>query len=176
MNKSITKAERADLLKLVRARERIAKNATGSRAADLKADFEQQLAATYAPADDPIWDKVHQAAEEVVKQCQDQVEQRCKELGIPQWAAPHMNLSWWSRGENAFKERRAELRKVAYSRIDAIEKAAKAEIEQTSVDIQTKLIATGLESGAAKTFLEQMPSAESLMPRLELGAIEKLLN
>jgi hypothetical protein len=175
-SQSMTKAERADLFKLVRARERVAKTATSGRAAELKADFEQQLATRYTPDDDPVWKEAYRIAEEAEKVSQAQVEQRCKELGIPEWAAPEVRMIWYGRGENAVKERRQELRKVAYSRIEAIEKAAKAEIERTSVDIQTKLIATGLASQLAKTFLEQMPSAEELMPKLALGEIEKMLS
>jgi hypothetical protein len=171
----ITKAERADLLKVVRARERVAKSATSSRAADIKADFERQLAMIYKPEDDPIWKKLHQEADQIAQQCQAQVEQRCRKLGIPGWAAPGLHLSWYERGENASAKRRVELRRVAYSRIEAIEKTAKAEIERASVEIQTQLIADGLLTSAAKTFLEQIPSAENLMPRLELGEIEKLL-
>jgi hypothetical protein len=171
----ITKAERADLLKVVRARERVAKNATISRAADIKADFERQLARIYKPEDDPIWEKLHQEADRIAQQCQAQVEQRCRDLGIPGWAAPGLHLLWYERGENGSAKRRVELRKVAYTRIEAIEKAAKAEIERASIEIQTRLIADGLRTSAAKTFLEQIPSAEALMPRLELGEIEKLL-
>lgn len=171
----ITKAERSDLLRVVRARERIAKNATITRAAQIKADFERQLATIYKPEDDPIWEKLHQEADAIVQQCQAKVEQRCRELGIPHWAAPGIACGWYGRGENASAKRRVELRKVAYTRIDAIEQAAKTEIERASVQIQTNLIADGLRSAAAKTFLEQMPSAEALMPTLELGAIEKLL-
>jgi len=36
-----------------------------------------------------------------------------------------ISLSWWGRGENASRERRAELRKVAYTKIDELEKQAK---------------------------------------------------
>jgi hypothetical protein len=76
----ITKAERTELLKIVRARERIAKNATVSRAAEIKADFEAQLARRYVPEDDPIWAKAYQLAEVAEKVAQSQIEERCKEL------------------------------------------------------------------------------------------------
>jgi hypothetical protein len=171
----ITKAERSDLLKVVRAREKVAKNATESRAAEIRADFERQLATIYKPEDDPVWETAHKECEAIQQEAQARVMQRCRELGIPEWAAPGVAVGWYSRGENATAKRRTELRRVAYSRIEAIAKTAKTEIERASVDVQTKLISDGLRTEAARTFLEQMPSAESLMPRLNLGEIEKLL-
>ena len=52
---------------------------------------------------------------------------------------------------------------VAKTRIDADAKAAKVAIERSSVEIQTELVAGGLESEAARTFLASMPTAEALM-------------
>ena len=42
-----------------------------------------------------------------------------------------------------------------------------------ALDTQTELLRDGLESGAAIKFLESMPTAESLMPQLAVGEIEK---
>jgi hypothetical protein len=59
--------------------------------------------------------------------------------------------------------------------IEAIEKAARAEIDRSSVSVQTELVVEGLTSDAAKTFIERMPTAEALMPSLELGNIEMMV-
>jgi hypothetical protein len=63
-------------------------------------------------------------------------------------------------------ERTAELTRVAHNKIEQLEKEAKHAIERASVEIQTKLVADGLESTEAKTFLDSMPTAEQLMPML----------
>jgi hypothetical protein len=84
----------------------------------------------------------------------------------------HELLRYPVRGENVVATRRQELRKVAYTRIDAIAKDAKLQIEQFSLDTQTKLLAGGLESAEAKAFLESMPTPEQLMPPMTRGAIE----
>jgi hypothetical protein len=54
-NGHMTKGERDELAKLVRRREKLAKADTGRVAADRLADFAQQLASIYKPADDPVW-------------------------------------------------------------------------------------------------------------------------
>ena len=51
---------------------------------------------------------------------------------------------------------------------------SKTEIERVSVEQQTALISDGLTSTAAQAFLEQMPSAEALMPTLDMGQIKAL--
>ena len=56
-----------------------------------------------------------------------------------------------------------------------MEAAAKTAIEQFSLDSQTELISEGLSSEAAKMFLEQLPSAEALMPVLDLKQVQGLL-
>ena len=96
-------------------------------------------------------------------------------MGIPKKLAPSLSFGWRGYGQNATKEARVDLRREAKARIVAMEAAAKTEIERISVNAQTELIADGLTSEAAQTFLQQMPSAETLMPRLELIQVRGLL-
>jgi hypothetical protein len=72
-----------------------------------------------------------------------------------------------SRGENMVNERRAELRRKAQKSADALEQKARAEIERLSVQAQTEILSNGLESDAARLFLEKMPTMDNLMPALE---------
>ena len=83
---------------------------------------------------------------------------------------------WYGRGENSTAERRVELRKVATTRIDALAKAAKTHIERRSVEIQTELLAGRLTTDAAQAFLAAMPTADQLMPVLDLGAIQRQIH
>jgi hypothetical protein len=170
----MTRREREDLAQLVRRREKVAKTQAQQRSAELLADFEAKLAAEYAYDDDAVWKQAKERADAVVQEAEVQIAARCRELGIPPQFAPDLSLGWYRRGENAVKERRTELRKVATTHIAALERAARSEIERRSVEVQTQLIAGGLTSSAAKSFLESMPTAASLMPPLSVGDVESL--
>jgi len=169
----MTKAERADLLKICRARERVARTEAGKRAEKLRADFEAQIAAQYSYDQHDVWKAAVTAADAVVKEADQQIPQRFLKLGIPTEFRPSLHLSPYGRGENAASDRRTELRRVAYARIDSLEADAKAQITRASVLAQVQLIADALESEAAKKWLESLPTAEMLMPTLALVDIEQ---
>ena len=84
-------------------------------------------------------------------------------------------MYWSGRGENAVSERRTELRRVAKAEIDAMEKVARVQIEQASVQAQTEVIANGLTSAAAIDFLRSMPAIDTMMPALDITAIQAKL-
>jgi hypothetical protein len=167
----MTKAERDELVKLVKLRERVAKAEAVQRSAELLAEFERQLASVYS-FDDDVWREAHAAVSEARKKANAMIAERCRELGIPERFQPEIHSAWYGRGENASKERRAELRKVAVTRIDALAKAAKATIEHESLKLHTELVAGALESGEARAFLDALPTIEVLMPSLTVAEIE----
>lgn len=169
----MTKAERVDLAKLARQRERVAKAEAVYRAAELRADFEKHLAAIYSFDDDEVWRAAVAAANEEVAKAQDTIARRCNELGIPKGFAPSLNVGWYGRGQNAAASRRVELRNVAHSRIEAMEKNAKLAISRQSVEVQTQLVQAGLTTAEAQRFLDAMPSAAKLMPALDAGEVER---
>lgn len=172
----MTSAERASLLVLCRQRERVAKANAAQYGAELLADFERKLAAIYSFDDDDTWAAANRMAAEAVGAAKKEIAERCQELGIPRKFAPTIELHWYGRGENASKERRAELTRVARSEIDRRTKTALAAIAAKSVDVQTKLIASGLTTDAAQQFLEQMPQPAELMPALDVAGVELLLD
>ena len=172
---TMTAAERNDLRSLIRQRARLMKTEVKQRRLELMADFERQLSAVFSYDQDEIWKGAHALAEQAVKDAQVVIEERCRELNIPREFAPTISMMWFGRGQNAVRDRRTELRITAKARLDALEATAKTEIERISVNGQTNLIADGLTSEAAKAFLEQMPSAEALMPVLELNQVQGLL-
>ncbi len=71
--------------------------------------------------------------------------------------------------------RRAELRKLANAHFDAQEKDAIAKLELHSLDVQQTLIASSLTTEQARQFLEKMPTVDSLMPPLNEGEVQKML-
>jgi hypothetical protein len=172
---TMTKSERADILSFIRQRDRVLKSATKQRSAELKADFEQKLAAEFSYDQDKVWKDAVTAAQEEVKKAQAIIAQRCAELGIPKEFAPGIGMGWYGRSENAVKERRAELRKVAVTRIEAAEQQARVQIEKATLQASQEVIAGGLTTEAARSFLANMPSVEALMPALEVANIQQAL-
>jgi hypothetical protein len=172
-NGTLTHKEADNLCRIIRQREKLAKTMAKERSASLKAKVEEQLNAIYSFDQDETWESAHDAAEKVVEEARRTVAERCKELGIPARFAPDLHLGWYSRGENASKERRAELRKIADARIDELEMQARTKIERMSITAQTEIISIGL-SDTAKVFLEKLPSIEALMPELDVGKFDLL--
>ncbi len=171
----MTKGDRDSLLQVARLRTRVAKDQAVAFAAKLKADFEKQLDAHYPWDTDEMWSAMAKLMEKTQKEAQEQVAARSRELGIPEWAAPSLNWYWRDQGQQATKERKVELRRLAATEIDATVKAAKSKIDEASLAIQTALLASGLTSAAAKEFLESMPTPEALMPAVDVTALETKL-
>lgn len=168
----MTKAERDDLVRLIKQREKVAKTAAEQRSAAMLAEFERQVSALHTFDTDEVWTAAAQAASEAAKKCNEQIAARANELGIPEEFRPRLTYSWARRGENEYQARRQELRRVAKAEIETIEKLARVQIEAQSVEAQTQVIANGLVSDAAIAFLEKLPAIESLMPPLDVATIQ----
>jgi hypothetical protein len=67
------------------------------------------------------------------------IDEECERLGIPKQFRPGIAIGWRSHGENAVRERRVELRRVAQTRIAAIEKSARQEIEWISSEVPNRV-------------------------------------
>lgn len=173
--KQMTKAEREDLIRLIKQRERVAKTAAEQRSAAMLAEFEQQIAAIHPFDRNEVWNAAVQAAVAAAKKANEEVAGEAERLGIPEEFRPKLNFTWAARGENEFAERRAELRRVAKAEIEAIERVARVQIESESVRAQTEIIANGLNSEAALDFLNKLPAIETMMPLLSAEAIQHKL-
>lgn len=172
----MTKAERGDLLSLIKKRERVMKTMAAERSAEMIAEFEAQAAKIYSFNDDAIWEKAKQEAAAAVEAAQAAIAERCSMLGIPAEFAPHMNVEWHGRGQNAFAWRMTELRRAAKKRIEAIEAEACSRIERMSLDAQAELLSQGLDTDAARAFLETAKQdMASLMPSLRVVDVEKMI-
>jgi hypothetical protein len=104
----ITKAEREDLLRVARMRERVTKCALLEVGARLLVDFDNQLDAAYFFDSDEIWKQSWEVVQQAAQDANFKVKKRCRELGIPDRFAPSIQTSWRYQGEQAIKERRAE--------------------------------------------------------------------
>jgi len=163
-----------DLAKLVRRQEQVAKTQAKQRVAELRADFEAQLATIYE-ANDERWRHVTEQAKTVNAAANAELARICADEGVRPEFAPSFDLAWYGRGQNMDKERRAELRRVAETRIEALEQAARAEIERRSVEFQTQLLGGMLETDPGRALLEAMPKAAELMPQLDAIELDRAL-
>lgn len=175
MASGMTKTERRELATLARKRAKLLKAGLAERRATIMADFEGQLATIYTPDDDAAMKRLYSAADAAVEEAKAQLRERCEELGIPERFAPSLSLYWHGRGRNALGKRRSELRTVVRTRLDALEKKAKHEIDEACLDTETRLIEGGLTTDAAREFLADMPSPDDLMPTMDLSEIAGLL-
>ena len=108
---SMTKAERQELSQLIRKREKVMKSLAQERSATLLAEFDAQSAKIHHYDEDPIWQRVHAEAKEMMDRATVEIAARCRELGIPAEFAPGLEMFWHGRGHNAVASRRAELRR-----------------------------------------------------------------
>ncbi len=169
----ISKGEREELRGILNGRRRLAKKVIEQRAAELLADAEQQLATRYK-IDAAAWRDLSAAAEDAVKKADAELAHRCRTLGIPAEFRPELSLWWSSRGENGDIKRRAELRKVAVTRIKEMAKQAEVQMETRALDGLELLARSALESAEAQQFLASMPNVEALMPAIDVSALGPL--
>lgn len=169
---TITKSEIENLQRLVRQRERVQKSAAKQRSADLLADFENQMASEFSFDDDATWARAKAEAEAEVRRAKIKIAARCRELGIADRFAPTLGMSWVHRGyDNMLERRRNELRRVATTKIEAIERSAITQIEVSSLDAQTNLAIAGLTTAAAHAFIQALPSVADFMPSLSYAEL-----
>jgi aryl carrier-like protein len=172
-DKPMTKTEREELKRLARERARVAKHDAQRRTADLKAVFEQELLTHYDYNRDEVWKEAVEAATKAGEEAAAKIAQRCEELGIPAAFAPRLSVMWQSQGPAAVQYEQADIRRAAYKRIEAQERAALAEIDRAALEIQTNLVRAGLTSIAAIEFLSAMPSVAELMPVVDIDDLER---
>ena len=163
---TITKGEREDLQRLIRQREKVLKSAAKQRSSELLADFENSLGAVFHYDNDATWAEATRIAKQEFKKANAKIAARSATLGVPKDFAPSLQFYWRERGDNAVKSRRDELRRMAMTRIAAIEAKAITEIELGCLEAQTQIASSGLTSETARTFLDTLPKIETLMPAL----------
>jgi hypothetical protein len=167
----MTKGEREELLKMLKSRARVAKGDIDYRKAEIMADFEAQMARVYDPQDE-AFRQVTEEARATVERADQEIAARCRELGIPDTLRPSAHFLWSNRGENATSQRRAELRRVAQTRLDAEVQKAKHHVDKVFQGGYEQLAVGALDSAEARRFLESMPTAESMIVPLDLVALE----
>jgi hypothetical protein len=143
-----------------------------ARKTELRADFETQLLAKYSWADDAVWEEAVKAGEAAVAEAQKAVARRSRELGIPKQFAPSYRGYWDNQGENGVKQRQAELRMMATTRLDALEKEQFAKIDREELLARTEITSHGMITEAARKFLDELPPLQTSMPVLDINLLE----
>lgn len=173
--RKLARHETHDLGMIIKDRAKVLKAHIEAEKTTVLADFERQIAAIYDFDQDDVWKVAAEKAAVVVKEAQAEVAKRCEELGIPKTFAPSLSVGWNGRGENACKQRREELRRVAKAEVEAMAARAIVKVEQDSLDLRTQVVAMGLLSDSATTFLQTLKPVEDVMRRLDFAAIDKKL-
>lgn len=154
----LSRREAEDLARLVPARVRVLKTAARERAERAKADFESEIAAKYEYDQDEVWRAAAERAREVINEVKKEIAARCAELGIPEEFAPSLQIGWRHTGYgNSLKDQKAEMRRVAHSRIDAMLAKTLTDIEREGLELKTQLL------------LRQNPSPAQLRTLAGLG-------
>jgi hypothetical protein len=158
-------AERELLDRLMRDKAKVAKDDADARGKWLLADAEAKLAAIYDAQDD-AWAEITEYAKSVVEDADAAIAAICRQRGVPEKFRPRLCPEWYGRGVNASKERRAELRKVAQTRVAALVKEAQVLIDRQAIEHRTQIARAALTSDEARAFLDRMPTPEQLLPPL----------
>ena len=164
-NGKMTAAERSELGSLVRFNAKVARADAEARGKWLKADVEEKLSARFK-FEDAAWKDITAAAEKAVQEADAAIAALCRDRGVPEDFRPSLCLSWHGRGENASAARRAEMRKLAYAHIDAQVKEMQVEIDRQAAQQLNQLAQAGLNSEAARAFIDALPSPEELLKPL----------
>lgn len=167
----MTKSEREELATVVRLRAKVARSNIDARKAELLADFEAQLAERYRH-DDERWAAAGKAADEEIQKLNERIREVFDAAGVAEQYRPAAYLSWRNRGENADPARRAELRRSAVTRLDALARAAKTAIDAEEARLRGDLALRALDSEEAQRWIAALPTVEALMPSLDIALLE----
>lgn len=167
----LSDADQNKLIKITRARAKVGKAHIAAVKAELVADFEKRLTEEYE-FQDQQWAEVNKIAQDAVCKANNEIDRISEERGVPKDLRPHNALVWHPRGSNLSAGRRAELRKLAEKRADAIGRQAILQIDAQVAEIEADLLAGGL-SVQAQRYLEQMDDPRSLMPRIDVAELQE---
>lgn len=168
----LARHETHDLSMIIKDRTKVLEAHTDEQAKACLADFEKKLSTIYSYDEDEVWKRATEDAMVEVKKCQDRIDARCQKLGIPKDLSPQLVLSWEGRGQMKTEQRRAELRRVARSEVEAMKASAVTKIRKQSLDLRTQVVAMGLLTPEATMFLESLATVEEAMKSIDFGAIE----
>lgn len=171
----MTRAEQSDLQRLGKLNKDGAILAQKERTKLALAEFEMRLASEFSYDQREAWADLMASAKAHVAALDRQLAEDCRRLGIPESFRQGIAVHWYGRGENASKQRRAELRRVAVTRLAALEATAIARIEDGYRRFQTSVLTAAIGSDDARQLLADLPTAEQLLPAVDYQSVTKAL-
>lgn len=174
MDETLTKAERAELRSLIRRRAAVAKKDVDARREDLVAEFEEELTVEFQP-DDERWDEIVKTATRAVQDAERELQEACEQHGIRKELRPHIGTSWLQGGREDIERRKAQLRRLAQRRLDAMAADAKLQIDRQALAIEGRLAATALRSLEASEWLASLPQIDDLIRALDVASVRREL-
>lgn len=173
--RKLLRQETHDLSMIIKERTKVLEAHADEQATACMADFEKKLATIYSYDQDEVWKAATEEAMREVTKAQEKIDARCKKMGIPKDLSPRLVLSWEARGQMKAAQRRAELRRVAKSEVDAMKAAAMTRIRKQSLDLRTQVVSMGLLTSEATLFLESLAPVDEAMRGIDFAAIETKL-
>jgi hypothetical protein len=171
----MSKTEQRNLERLGKLNKDGAILAQKERTKTALAEFEMRLASQFSFDQREAWADLMASAKTHAAEMDRRLAEDCRRLGIPENFRPSIHVSWYERGENASKDRRTELRRVAVTRLAALEATAIARIEDGYRRFQTAVLSTGIDSDEARQLLAGLPTAEQLLPDVDYRSVTQAL-
>ncbi len=173
--RKLLRQETHDLGMIIKERTKVLEAHAEEQAAACMADFEKKLSAIYKYDQDEVWKAATEEAMKEVERAQEKINARCRKMGIPDDLSPRLVLSWEGRGQMKTEARRAELRRVAKSEIEAMKSSAMTKIRKQGLDLRTQVVSMGLLTAEAQMFLESLAPIEESMTGIDFATIETKL-
>jgi hypothetical protein len=171
----MSKGEQANLFRLGKLNKDGAIAAQKEQTKAALAEFEMRLASQFSYDQREAWADLMASAKSHVAEIDRKLAEDCRRLGIPENFRPEIAVQWFGRGENASRDRRAELRRVAVTRLAALEASAVARIEEGYRRFQTAVLTSAIGSYEARQLLAGLPTAAQLLPDVDYQSVTKAL-
>jgi hypothetical protein len=175
----MTKSEMDNISRALKAKVNAAKAAILAYAPKLKADFESQLITKYPPNGDAVWADALNTVLKVYEIQRARVEARCEELRISERFRPQLTrpgwMSHWKQSPPDFEDLRTEMRRLHSIQVDDVIKSRLVQLEVDYANIQVELAMYGCVTTEARQFLAQLPTIESLIPKITVSEVEGLI-
>jgi hypothetical protein len=170
----ISNTEVTRLSRLGREQERVALAQVEQEAKDQKARFHEDLKRRFSFLEHEEWRIPMAEAEAAIAPLAAQVDAHCERLGIPIYARPRLSARWSLGGLEVARNEVAELRRLAYARIEADLTAAKAAIKARLSGYMVAVLSDGLSS-EARTLLAQLPDVTALIAPVDYRTARSFL-
>lgn len=170
----ITPGERRELRSVVRSQMKVLRAEVEQREAELMAEAESRLTARFADQDKALADANRRIAE-IAGRFNDEVQGVLAEITAHVGHDEGQHLSVRNFGAPRVfgkTEDRTQLRRAMEAGVKARVKQARTELDRQEADLLRDLAIDGLQTSAARAFLQRIPSAAQLVPSSKLREIE----